>query len=185
MMHFTEDKHWFEWNRSCVVVPCPAVMAVYQTVFQLPVSVFKGDYSSYPDKRGKLHSTVCLVQCLLNVQRIALHIQGKTVLTSLRRNLYWVVVVKMLNISLKQLGAFCRLNVFSCFSNAYYSKLFLLDFILCPYSSWLQRPEQAPPLLRCEAGCVSVNLTALKDIHSQLDPGPQSSRSLLVHFQRF
>ena len=98
-MHFTEDKHWFEWNLSCVVVLCPAVMAVYQTVLQLPVSVFRGDYSSYPDKRGKLHSTVCLVQCLLNVQRIALHIQGKAVLTSWRRNL--TELIQLLNISHK------------------------------------------------------------------------------------
>lgn len=31
MMHFPKDKHWFEWNLSCVAILRPAVVAGSQT----------------------------------------------------------------------------------------------------------------------------------------------------------
>lgn len=55
MMHFSKDKHWLEWNLSCVAIFCPAVVAGRQTAvlfLPLPVNVFRGDYRCDPDKRA-------------------------------------------------------------------------------------------------------------------------------------
>lgn len=65
MMHFPKDKHWFEWNLSCVAFLHPAVVAGrqsdYCTFLPLPVNVFRGDYRCDPDKKT---NSLVLSECL-------------------------------------------------------------------------------------------------------------------------
>lgn len=65
MMHFPKDKHWFEWNLSCVAVLRPAAVADTQTtvLFSHFQSMYLEEITDESKQKTKLPGSVWLVVC--------------------------------------------------------------------------------------------------------------------------